>query len=180
MDFTIATVSDVVIYLTSVMSGESLSACVVPVKNKTETSFSIVLKKPCEKERIKASLLLTSAIKLSSNSDFGDNSLVIVDDMSVGEFPALSSFNSCAVGTFSFSDEVSSILHYLSNVMFGVSSSSVMVNVKFDDTTTSEEVFKTPSEEERLKACEMLIDFYSSCTSSDAKLPTFVSGVFCE
>lgn len=173
MDFYVASVSDIISYLSSVMLGESLSANIVSVKNKSETSFSSVLKKPSEKERLKASVLLSSAIKLSPSSR-SNSCFSLVDDLSMGDFPASSDSSSSAV-----SDELFPVLNYLSSVMLGHSSSSVLVNVKFDDTATSQEFFKSPSEDERLKACELLIDFYSDSISS-AELPAFLSEVFCE
>lgn len=183
----IATKIDIIDYLNSVMLGNSSSSCLVNIKNKSSAYTEEIFKPPIQKERLKASELLS---KYYDNfSSLSSPSIIIVDDIST-------SFDYCKGGDFLLSDtqpisnsnqnlnsvpnnDSDEVLLYLSSVMFGTSVSSVLINVRDDSGSYSQEFQKFPSEDERLKAAEMLGKYYdmfssSNSNSSPSKLPIVV------
>lgn len=152
---------DIIDYLNSVIQGESSSSCIVTIKVGSSTFSEEIFKLPCEKECLKACELLAKFYELD-NSTSVSTTPVIVDDICnyffSSEVPIMSSCDS--------TNKFDSIVMYLSSVMLGKSSSTILVSVKEGSDTYSSELVKSPSEEERLRACELLIKLMQSSTAT--------------
>lgn len=167
-DVTVAETDEILNYLSSVMLGNSRSSSIINIKESSCSYAKEIFVSPTEKERLKACELLSKFYDVASCSF---SPPVIIDDISTAESFYSASTTACVDldKQFSFSPEINDVLLYLSCVMRGKSSSSILVNVRDETGTYSKEMLKSPSEDERLKAVEMLakfLDLFSSSNSS--------------
>lgn len=182
----IASVQDVIDYLTSVMLCNSKSSVLINYKDKSCSYYEEMFKNPTEKERLKATELLVKFYD-ANNTNSNEISTVIIDDISTnynnyfesGEDLIMDNTatnnDNISENTNINSSEINQILAYLSSVMYGKAQSSVLVNIKDESGSYYEEFFKTPSEDERLKSSEMLFKFYNALnTNSTPNLPVIL------
>lgn len=160
---------DIIDYLNSVIQGTSSSSCIVTIKEGSSTFSEEIFKPPCEKERLKACELIAKFYELDNTTSVSTIP-VIVDDICnyffSSEVPIMSSCDS--------SNRFDPILAYLLSVMLGKSSSTILVSIKEGSDTYSSELVKSPSEEERLKACELLIKLMQTTTPTSTTNPVIV------
>lgn len=170
----LASKDDIIDYLSSVMLGHSSSSTLVTTKTKTSMYTEEIFKPPNQKESLKACELLFKCVNTQSVSNI---SSVIIDDLSLDNL--CNNINQNFNGDVNrkkikSNPEMDNILSFLSSVMFGTCVCEVMVNVKDDCNTYSEQFSKHPSEEERLKAAEMLAKFYDIFADNSSALPTIL------
>lgn len=171
----IANKQDIIDYLTLVMLGKSSSSVLVNIRTKSSTYTEEIFKSPIQKERLKASELLS---KYYDTSIISIEPTVILDDISSSfiNFERVDFVENIENNQVPNITDVDEILIYLSSVMFGTSTSSVLVNIKDDTGSYSQEFEKFPSEDERLKSAEMLGKYYNMFSSnSPSSLPIILS-----
>lgn len=173
---------DIIDYLSSVMLGYSSSSVLVTTKNKTSAYTEEIFKLPSQKESLKACELLFKCVNTQSVNN--NISSVIIDDLALDNFCYSNLLNKENLDKkdnldFKSNPQMDNILSFLSSVMFGTCISEVMVNVKDENDTYSEQFSKHPSEEERLKAAEMLAKYYDIFADNSTATPTILGNNHC-
>lgn len=173
--FNIATLDDVRDYLGAVLNGSISASVLVNIRDKVNSYYEEVFVTASEKEKLKAGELLYKIFDCPTKVKKG-NVNVIVDDMSENFSPVQMDYET--ENCDNHDERFAPVLQYLTRVMEGTSTATFVVNVKGEQGYFSEEIVKSPSHEERIKAAELLYKYYLTSTVdlSELTLPLIVGG----